>query len=164
MADLTPSEKLQPCLLDRLSDDEPESPQESRNQRVMSLQRYREGVLRDLEWLLNTPPAYREDWMEQFPEARRSVINFGIRNLCGQTTAGLNLEEVARQLAEAIRVFEPRIDRQKLTIKPAVSGDRGSPCTISFEIRSDLWARPMSEQLFIRTQVDLETGDCQLKA
>jgi len=53
MAELTAIEKLQPCLLDRLTDDEPGKKEESRAQRVVSLQRYRRGVLRDLEWLFN---------------------------------------------------------------------------------------------------------------
>ena len=46
-------EKIQPCLLDRLTDEAPESQKESRNERIISIRRYREGVLRDLVWLLN---------------------------------------------------------------------------------------------------------------
>ena len=51
---LTPLDKLQPCLLDRLTDDEPGKREESRGQRIISLQRYKAGVLRDLEWLFNS--------------------------------------------------------------------------------------------------------------
>jgi len=54
MPDVTPLEKLQPCLLDRLTDDEPRKQEESRSQRVISHQKYRRGVLRDLEWLFNS--------------------------------------------------------------------------------------------------------------
>jgi type VI secretion system protein ImpF len=50
---LTPLDRLQPCLLDRLTDDQPEKHEESRTQRIVSLQRYKAGVLRDLEWLFN---------------------------------------------------------------------------------------------------------------
>ncbi len=53
MAELTPKERLQPALLDRLTDDEPEKPQESRDKRVLSTNRLRECVLRDLAWLFN---------------------------------------------------------------------------------------------------------------
>jgi type VI secretion system protein ImpF len=53
MPELAVVEKLQPCLLDRLTDDEPKNTQESRTQRVISLQRYRQGVLRDLQWLIS---------------------------------------------------------------------------------------------------------------
>ena len=33
---------------------------------------------------------------------------------------------------------------------------------ISFEIHGDLWANPVPEQLFIKTKIDLETGQCSL--
>ncbi|MHC4750853.1 MAG: type VI secretion system baseplate subunit TssE, partial [Planctomycetota bacterium] len=36
MAELTPMDRLQPCLLDRLTDDEPDVQKESRDQRVVS--------------------------------------------------------------------------------------------------------------------------------
>src|SRR5256885_4553061 len=110
MAD--PIEKLQPCLLDRLTDEEPARGEESRNQRVVSHQKYRRGVLRDLEWLLNSQAYIVVGGLESFqlkdyPEAFRSVINFGTRQLCGM--AAPNLEWLQQELTEAILVFEPRI-------------------------------------------------------
>ena len=54
MTDLTPSEKLQPCLLDRLTDDEPHKAQEPRSKRAMSMQQYRQARLRDVAWLVDT--------------------------------------------------------------------------------------------------------------
>lgn len=44
-------DRLQPALLDRLRDDHPEQRVEPAEARVMSRQRLREAVLRDLEWL-----------------------------------------------------------------------------------------------------------------
>ncbi|MHC4560155.1 MAG: type VI secretion system baseplate subunit TssE, partial [Planctomycetota bacterium] len=37
MAELTPRDRLQPCLLDRLTDNEPEVSKESRDQRIVSI-------------------------------------------------------------------------------------------------------------------------------
>src|SRR5512140_3429227 len=95
MADLTAIEKLQPCLLDRLTDDEPEKREESRSQRVVSLQRYRRGVLRDLEWLFNAHGYLVTEGLESFrlrdyPHAYRSVLNFGTRQLCGISSPDLD--------------------------------------------------------------------------
>ena len=86
MADQTPIERLQPCLLDRLTDDEPDKREESRTQRVSSHQKYRRVVLRDLEWLFNTSAYLSLEVMESFQlknytEAYRSVINYGPRQL-----------------------------------------------------------------------------------
>src|SRR5271167_2554441 len=103
MADPTPIERLQPCLLDRLTDDEPLQKEESRNQRVVSLQRYRRGVLRDLSWLFNTHGYLRlgsESFdLRDYPEAWRSVINFGTRQLCGLTAP--DMERLQDELGEA---------------------------------------------------------------
>ena len=86
MAELTPSERLQPCLLDRLTDDAPDKTEESRNQRVMSLQRYRQAVLRDLSWLLNTYANAKLNGYDTFEEIQSSVLNFGVQNVAGMTS------------------------------------------------------------------------------
>lgn len=160
MAELTPIEKLQPCLLDRLTDDEPLKQEESRSQRVVSQQKYRRGVLRDLEWLFNTNAYLRDETLEGFrledyPEAWRSVLNFGTRQLTGLIAP--DLEELRDQLSEAIQFFEPRIVPRSMSIN--VNQERN---TVSFEIHGDLWANPLPEHLFIKTKVDLETGQCLL--
>jgi type VI secretion system protein ImpF len=160
MAELTPFEKLQPCLLDRLTDDEPDKTEESRTQRVISQARYKRGVLRDLEWLFNSSAHLPEEGERQFklsdyPEVHRSVLNFGARHLCGLLAP--NMEELERELLEAIRLFEPRIIDHTLTVKATV--DRH---IVTMEIVGELWANPVSEKLFIKTSIDLENGQCTL--
>ena len=59
MADLLPSERLQPCLLDRLTDQDPDQRKEGREQRVVSMRKYREAVLRDLGWVDEQDLFYR---------------------------------------------------------------------------------------------------------
>src|ERR1051325_11799347 len=112
MAELTPFEKLQPCLLDRLTDDYPQNTQETRSHRVVPLSRYKRGVLRDLEWLLNAsahlPGEGGNRWrLEDFPEAERSVLNFGTRQLSGLFAP--DMHELERHLSDALQLFEPRI-------------------------------------------------------
>jgi type VI secretion system protein ImpF len=160
MADLIPFEKLQPCLLDRLTDDDPKSTEESRTQRVISLSRYKRGVLRDLEWLLNASAHIPEEGgqslpLARFPEAYRSVVNFGVRHLCGLIAP--DMEGLEHEMADAIQLFEPRITRNSLTVKALKERH-----IVGLEIRGELWANPVPEQLFIRTKIDLETGQTLL--
>jgi type VI secretion system protein ImpF len=160
MAELTSIEKLQPCLLDRLTDDEPQKTEESRNQRVVSLQRYKHGVLRDLEWLFNASAHLPEEGrrpfrLSDYPEAQRSVINFGTRQLCGLVAP--NMDELERELSEAIQFFEPRIINHTLLIKATIERN-----VVSFELSGELWANPIPEKLFIKTNIDLESGQCNL--
>jgi type VI secretion system protein ImpF len=160
MPDLTPIEKLQPCLLDRLTDDEPGKQQESRSQRVISNEKYRRGVLRDLEWLFNAQAYLFVDGLESFhlkdyPHAYRSVINFGTRQLCGLTAP--DMERLREDLAEAIRTFEPRLTARHLTIHADMARN-----LVAFEIDGELWANPLPEHLHLKTTVDVETGQCLL--
>jgi type VI secretion system protein ImpF len=159
MIDQTPIEKLQPCLLDRLTDDEPALKGEGRAQRVVSLQKYRRGVLRDLEWLFNAHGYFnREDAavdLHDYPEAYKSVINYGVRQLCGVTTP--NLEILQEQLSKAIEVFEPRIMACNLTIQADTSHN-----IATLEIKGDLWMQPLPEQLHVKSTLDLENGNCMI--
>lgn len=159
MPDLVPIEKLQPCLLDRLTDDEPGKQEESRTQRVISLQKYRRGVLRDLDWLFNAYAVLHfEDGtsvLDDYPEAMRSVLNFGTRQLCGLTAP--NMDRLREELAEAIQVFEPRLTPRSLTIRADMERN-----VVTFELEGELWANPLPEHLHLKTSVDVETGQCLL--
>jgi type VI secretion system protein ImpF len=160
MPDLTPLEKLQPCLLDRLTDDEPLKQEEGRSQRIISHQRYRRGVLRDLEWLFNSSAAVELDpvraaRMKDFPEVRRSVLNFGVRQLYGATA--VELEQLQEELMEAIQVFEPRIIPRSLSVR--IDVDRN---VATFDLQGDLWANPLPDHLHVKTTLDVETGQCLL--
>jgi type VI secretion system protein ImpF len=160
MLDLTPVERLQPCLLDRLTDDEPDKKEESRTQRVISHQKYRRGVLRDLEWLLNTSAfvatlQFQGIGPEKYPEVWKSVLNFGTRQLTGVSSP--DLEQLKRELGEAIATFEPRMFARTLTIR--ASADRNF---IIFDVEGELWANPVPEHLHVKTTLDFETGQSLL--
>jgi type VI secretion system protein ImpF len=160
VAELTPSEKLQPCLLDRLTDEEPQTQVESRNQRVISQARYRAGVLRDLRWLFNASAhlpieGSRPFRIQNYPEAERSVINFGTRQLCGLTTP--QMMELEQQLTNAIQFFEPRILSRTVRIHADLERN-----IVTFELNGELWGNPLPEYLHLKTEVDLETGQCLL--
>jgi type VI secretion system protein ImpF len=163
MAELTPAERLQPCLLDRLTDEHPESVRESRDQRIISMRRYRAAVLRDLDWLLNTGAHSAAEDLSEFAYVAKSVVNYGIPDLCGMTASGLKPEDFQRQLLEAIRSFEPRILPGSVSVHVQAGYGRMDHNALSFEIRGDLWAQPTPDPLYVRTEVDLETGQCEVK-
>jgi len=163
VAELTPSERLQPCLLDRISDDDPRSKVESRDQRVVSLPQLRRAVLRDLVWLLNTPSKDRTGEFDDFPMIRQSVLNYGMPDLAGLTTSGVTGPELESMVREAIRHFEPRLLEGSIEVRAVPAGDRPGFNAVAIEIRADMWAEPLPEQLHLKTRVDLETGHCRLE-
>lgn len=158
MDEVLSTDKLLPCLLDRLTDHNPAKTKESRGERVMKLTEYREAVLRDIRWLLNCNAHSASDFAG-FEEIRQSVLNFGTVDLCGKTSTGLNLHELESRVAEALRLFEPRLSPGSIQVRAFVDEQPNRPNTISLEIRGDLWASPMPETLHLKTEIDLETGE-----
>ena len=86
---------------------------------------------------------------------RQSVINYGTRHLCG--LVGPEMAAYERVLLEAIQVFEPRILRNSLSVR-AVKNRQ----IVGLEIEGELWANPVPDHLFIKTKIDLETGQTVL--
>lgn len=164
MAELTPQERLQPCLLDRLTDHEPGRQQEGRDQRVMSLRRFREAVLRDLSWLLNARAHVEGDGFDEFEEVPSSVLNYGIRDVTGLSAGSPAVQDMERQIMDAVRTFEPRIDERSVQVESVREGDSVETRAVNFEIRGQLWAQPVPESLLIKTEMDLETGECRVRA
>jgi type VI secretion system protein ImpF len=158
MAESTLTDRLQPCLLDRLTDHEPEEAKESRDQRVMSLKKYRQAVLRDLEMLLNAKAYPPGSDIYDYDEAAQSVLNFGIPDLAGTSISSLSPEEFEARVKQAILLFESRISRHSLSVRLVSSQDAQAVRAVVFEIAGDLWAQPSPEHLFVKTEVDLDTG------
>jgi type VI secretion system protein ImpF len=158
MAELIPRERLQPALLDRLTDDAPAQSAESRDERVISLKRLRQSVVRDLEWLFNTTALFSPDDHERLGTVASSVVNYGIPSFAGVQAAGLNMARVERLLREAIWNFEPRLLRDSVRVK-AAGTDGMNRRAVTFEITAQLWAHPLPLEMFLRTELDLETGN-----
>ena len=163
MAELTYQERLQPSLIDRLTDDEPQNSTEPRERRVLVERSLRQSVLRDLGWLLNATGLGAAQDLSEYPMVAESVLNFGLPDLAGKTASGLDLAEVERLMAQAIRDYEPRILRNTVRVRAIASGDAaGQQNTLIFEIEGDLWGQPMPERLFLKTEFDLEVGDVRV--
>lgn len=163
MAELTPKERLQPSLLDRLTDEEPDRQEESRDKRVLSMSRLRECVLRDLGWLLNATRMTDEELEARYPFAARSVVNYGLPALAGGTARSLEIADLEQDLRQAILDFEPRILRHSLRVRAELTEERMSHNALTFEIEGNLWAQPLPLQLYLKTEIDLESGQVHIE-
>jgi type VI secretion system protein ImpF len=154
----TPQEQLQPALLDRLTDEEPEKRLEPRHQRVISKRRMRDAVLRDLAWLFNTTRLDPNMDAAKYPYARSSVVNYGLPALSGQTASSLEIADLERAIRQSILDYEPRILAATLRVRTLEVGDFDHHNVIGVEISGQLWAEPVPIELLVRTEIDLETG------
>jgi type VI secretion system protein ImpF len=158
MAELTTQERLQPSLLDRLADDEPAKNEESREKRVISAARLRDCVTRDISWLLNCVNLGLDEQLSDYPDVARSVINFGIPDLTGTALAGVDAHVLQRQIREALLAFEPRLTPSTLRVTVQTDVKRMDHKSLIFNIESEMWAQPIPLNLYLKTEVDLETG------
>ena len=158
MAEATRGEQLLPSLFTRLTDRAPEKTRESRQDRVVNVEKYLEAVKRDLSWLLNTDNHDSVRDLSGYPLVSASVINYGLPALAGGTISNVDSSELERSLRQAILRFEPRLTPATLEVKVVVDKDVGHPNALAFEISGEVWADPIPERLNIRTEVDLETG------
>jgi len=161
MSDRTITERLQPSLLDRLTDDDPSVATERRDDRVIDLRRLREIIQRDLSWLLNTSDNGGIIDPDRFPHANRSVLNFGIHEVAGEYSTKERANLIQKSIAEAIRVFEPRIHPGSVNV--LLRQDDSRATLVTFDIRADMWAQPMPMELYLRSQVDVTTGEIELE-
>lgn len=162
MAELTPKERLQPSLLDRLTDDEPDRQQESRDKRVLSPLRLRDSVRRDLSWLFNTTQLATVEELDAFPHVQRSTLNFGIPDLAGRSLSSVDPAVVERLLRRAIWDFEPRLLRSSVKVRLVESADEERHNALYFTVEADLWAQPVPLRLFLKTELDLEDGSVRV--
>ena len=164
MPELTPQDRLQPCLLDRLTDEQPRQSDEGRDQRVVSPARQRDAIVRDLASLLNSRIPRGLVEAEQYPEIRRSVLCYGIPDFCGMSLHSDVPEYLRRAIVHAITTFEPRVIASTLSVTSMGRGASASRSSLTFEIRCEIWMQPVAEAIYLRTQVDLESGQCQVEA
>lgn len=159
MAEGAPRERLQPALLDRLTDQEPDKKVETRDRRVLSLRRLKDGVLRDLGWLLNTSRLEAVEDLEPYPAVRTSVLNYGIPDFSGLVASGIDTAALEKAVHESIVRFEPRIAASSLKVTVTMDRDKMSRNAMLFRIEGELWAEPTPLALYLKTELDLETGD-----
>jgi type VI secretion system protein ImpF len=164
MPTLRAQDRLQPALLDRLTDDDPRSLAEAPEARVIARNRLRELVLRDLVWLFNTAQPGQAIDFERAPQARNSVLNFGLPPMSGLTASTIDPKMLESRVRQAILDHEPRILPASLRVQAVLSEDQMHHHNqIGFVISGQLWAQPVPLELLLHTDVDLETGRVSIR-
>jgi type VI secretion system protein ImpF len=163
MAELSSRDRLQPSLLDRLTDHEPEVKLEARERRVLSIRALRQSVQRDLAWLLNANGLSSVQDVSGYPYVSTSVLNYGFPDIAVKTASGVDPAKLEKHVRDAIWAFEPRILRETVRVTAIqVEETTAQHNTVSFLIEGDLWAQPYPERLYFRTELDLEAGEIRV--
>jgi type VI secretion system protein ImpF len=128
---------------------------------VPELKRFGEAALRatvkrDLAWLLNTTQFGARGELDGYAEVQTSVLNYGVPDLAGRTLHTRTILDRAREIRNAIRVFETRLDSESLVVEPLSAKD--NPNTVVFLIHAEISSgvRPVPVQY--RTELEPDTA------
>jgi type VI secretion system protein ImpF len=130
---------------------------ETAERRVLSMRRLRESVCRDLAALLNAISLDSSDDLTRYPQVQSSVLNYGMPSLAGTAVVSVDALETAATIEQAIKRFEPRLRKIRVTPEPA--RDRADGHALSFKIDAELWGQPASQHLVLRTRIDTDSGN-----
>jgi type VI secretion system protein ImpF len=137
---------------------------------VVSARVLREAVRRDIEALFNTErfeafpllsdqesetePTSQLD-LEDFPEVRRSVINYGVPSFSGKSVRDFDREMLAREIKQVLVTFEPRLKESGTKVLVTL-GDKTQGLRI--DIDAVLIMSPTPERMKLRTMINLDNG------
>jgi type VI secretion system protein ImpF len=157
-------DRLQPVLLDRLTDEQPRSRQERADTSLMSSKLLRNSVLRDLEWLLNTANLGAGHHINAMPRAKCSVVNYGVRGWAGGRMSEVDFADVEAAIRTSITDFEPRIVKDSVDVRCVTEAtEHEHHNLLALEIRGTLWSVPYPIEFILRSELDLESGHMVLR-
>lgn len=140
-------------LLDRLTDYE-----DWPNSRATSLRMFREGIKRDVEWLLNTRrPKVSE--VEGYPLAESSVFNFGLPDFNDTPGEGGDPEKVLALILQVVRTYEPRIGDPRVTLSRTDELNR----SLRFHVEGVLRMETGDEEISFDTVLEVTSGEYEVK-
>ena len=154
---------LQPSLIDRLIDEEPERREENARSRTLTIKQLKSIVLRDLENLLNAFSFDRIEELADYPEVVTSVVNYGAPDVAGRLSSAGDARKMERSIRDAIERFEPRILKDTLRVRVIEdTSEKPDKSLLRFEIEGELWAEPAPLHLLLTSTVDRETGRAEI--
>ncbi|MBR2687393.1 MAG: type VI secretion system baseplate subunit TssE [Aquamicrobium sp.] len=137
---------------------------------VVSARVLREAVRRDIEALFNTErfesqpmlsDLEREQSLDElpsladFPEVRRSVVNYGVPSFSGRSSRDFDRDVLAREIRQVLASFEPRLKESETTVDVTL-GDKS--LGLKIEIDAVLIMTPTPERMRLRTTINLDNG------
>jgi type VI secretion system protein ImpF len=129
-------------LFERLADDAPGRADERPHARLLGAEELRESVARDLEALLNSRCAYRDEVFKHFPETSKSLASYGMNDFVGLSLANPSDRHfICRSIEQTIANHEQRLRQVRVTLEL----EKHSINRLKFTIQALLVVHPSAE-------------------
>lgn len=151
---------ITPSVLDRLLDDNPREILESHNQQTVDLTRLKRAVARDIEALLNSRSIDLDGDVERFPQARDSMIDFGITDL-----SSLSLLDPGDRsyLRDKIRITVERHEPRLGNVRVNLEAPTGTERMLSFRVDAILKVLPTRPPVSFDATLHLSSNSCHIR-
>lgn len=139
---------------------------EMRTYTLPNIDRFNEEALRvtvrrELAWLLNTINLGAVIDLGPYPQVETSVLNYGVPDLAGKAISRRVVLQRAREIREAIRAFESRIDEKTLVVEPTDESERDN--AITYVIQGDVYSAVRALPVKFRTDIENDTASVHVR-
>ena len=93
--------------------------------------------------------------LADFPEVRRSVVNYGVPSFSGRSSRDFDRDVLGREIRAVLATFEPRLKESATTVTVTL-GDK--TVGLKIEIDAVLIMTPTPERMRLRTTINLDNG------
>jgi type VI secretion system protein ImpF len=123
----------------------------------------RTDLATDLDALLNTVNLASGFDLTEFKDVRESILNYGIPAISDRTIDEARVDDIAREIRQALIQFEPRLVPEALVVRRDTTVDRYS-LNVRFLVSGEMIADPADVAVEFVADVELGTGKMRLGA
>jgi type VI secretion system protein ImpF len=152
MARLKTEIPITQSLIDRLTDSD-----EMPTTRSASIAMFRNGIKRDVEWLLNSRKAFVPE-IESYPLAANSVFTFGLPDV-NELPGGNSANNVLAAISQTILIHEPRIRDPRVSLSRTDTLAR----SLRFHVEGKLVLENSEEDISFDTLFEVTSGEYQVR-
>jgi len=151
---------ITPSVLDRLLDDWPKEQVEAQGQPHFDLNLLKRAVARDMEALLNARSVDLDRDIEAYPQARNSMLDFGITDL-----SSLSLLDPGDRgyLRDKIRVTVERHEPRLARVRVSLDAPSGTERMLRFQVDAILNVLPTRPPVRFDATLLLSSNSCQIR-
>ena len=122
-----------------------------------------ETVRVDLIALLNTVHLDSAQPLDDAPNVRRSILNYGFPDLLSRTMGANNTRDIGGDIERVLTRHEPRLDPASIRIEREVTDDRAAIPTLRFFVSANVRAYPIDLPLEFIAEVDEPAGKLRVR-
>lgn len=153
---------LLPSLFDRLTDLDPKKHNDPVSNYHFDIKLYKNSILRDVLFILNTTnlQSYIGHQLSN-GYVINSTINFGITSFSGNNLSDIDWFELEQTIKSCLKNFEPRLDPETIEVSILLD-ETNVDHPLVVKIYGILKLTPYTEELFLKTSMDIELGIFEL--